>query len=141
VAESKDGAEDVPARSGRSSSARSSSRSATAVRGDDSGGGKRPATGDDSGGGKPPVKGPKGTSGRSDRPRGTRERNNPIARLIRFVREVVAELRKVIWPTRKELITYTSVVIVFVAIMVAIVWGLDAGFAKLVMWGFGGNTS
>jgi preprotein translocase subunit SecE len=124
VAESKDGSEDAPARSERSS------RSATAVR-ESGGGAKPPIKG-------PPGKGPKGTSGRPDKPR---ERNNPIARLIRFIREVVAELRKVIWPTRKELITYTSVVIVFVSIMVAIVWGLDAGFAKLVMWAFGGNTS
>ena len=42
-----------------------------------------------------------------------------------FVRQVVAELRKVIWPTRKELITYTTVALVFILIMVAIVTGLD----------------
>ena len=30
-----------------------------------------------------------------------------------FFREVVSELRKVIWPTRKELLTYTSIVVVF----------------------------
>jgi len=68
-------------------------------------------------------------------------RVNPISRLIRFIREVVAELRKVIWPTRKELITYTSVVIVFVTIMVTIVWLLDFGFAKAVLWVFGGSTT
>ena len=85
------------------------------------------------GGGKGPVdKGPR---------KGTKERRpNPISRLIRFIREVVAELRKVIWPTRKELITYTSVVVVFVTVMTAIVWGLDAGVAKLVMWAFGANS-
>ena len=33
----------------------------------------------------------------------------------RFIREVVAELRKVIWPTRKELVTYAAVVVVFIA--------------------------
>ena len=43
------------------------------------------------------------------------------ARFVRFIREVVAELRKVIWPTRKELLTYTTVVVVFVAIMMTIV--------------------
>ena len=47
-----------------------------------------------------------------------------------FIREVVAELQKVIWPTRKELLTYTSVVVVFVAIMMTIVGLLDLGFAK-----------
>jgi preprotein translocase subunit SecE len=44
---------------------------------------------------------------------------------------VVSELRKVIWPTRKQMITYTGVVLVFVAFMVALVFGLDSAFA----WG------
>ena len=50
-----------------------------------------------------------------------------------FVRQVVAELRKVIWPTRRELITYTTVALVFVLIMVGIVSALDYGFTKGVM--------
>lgn len=65
-----------------------------------------------------------------------RTRGGPIARLLRFFREVVAELGKVIWPTRKELVTYTIVVIVFVSIMTALVTGLDIGFSKLVTWVF-----
>ncbi|GGK13528.1 hypothetical protein GCM10010124_02660 [Pilimelia terevasa] len=60
-----------------------------------------------------------------------------FGRLGRFVREIVAELRKVIWPTRKELVTYTGVVIVFLSIMTAIVVGLDYGFAKGVLALFG----
>jgi preprotein translocase subunit SecE len=60
-----------------------------------------------------------------------------VARLSRFIREVIAELGKVIWPTRKELVTYTAVVIVFVSIMTALVAGLDIGFAKAVVWVFG----
>jgi preprotein translocase subunit SecE len=58
-------------------------------------------------------------------------------RISGFFREVVSELRKVIWPTRKELLTYTSVVIVFLLIMTAIVVGLDYLFAKGVLWTFG----
>ena len=54
-----------------------------------------------------------------------------------FFRQVVGELRKVIWPTRKELVTYTVVCLVFVAVMVAIVTSLDYGFTKLVFWMFG----
>ena len=45
--------------------------------------------------------------------------------------------RKVIWPTRKELVTYTAVVIVFVSVMCALVTVLDIGFGKLVTWVFG----
>ena len=54
-----------------------------------------------------------------------------------FVRQVTAELRKVIWPTRRELRTYTIVALVFVLVMVVIVTSLDYGFTKLVFWAFG----
>ena len=53
------------------------------------------------------------------RPR--RDRPGLFARLGLFYRQVVAELRKVIWPTRSELITYTSVVLVFVAAVTIVV--------------------
>ena len=68
---------------------------------------------------------------------GRRRRSAFFGRIGRFVREVVAELRKVIWPTRKELLTYTAVVVVFVAFMMAIVAGLDFVFAKGVLFVFG----
>lgn len=64
-------------------------------------------------------------------------RRGPFARLGRFFREVVAELSKVIWPSRKELVTYTVVVVVFVTIMVTLVSGLDLLFAKGVLLVFG----
>ncbi|MEV6601285.1 preprotein translocase subunit SecE [Actinoplanes sp. NPDC051346] len=54
-----------------------------------------------------------------------------------FFREVVSELRKVIWPTRNELLTYTSVVIVFVTVVTTIVALLDLGFSKAVLATFG----
>ncbi|MFC4053011.1 preprotein translocase subunit SecE [Actinomadura syzygii] len=54
-----------------------------------------------------------------------------------FVRQVLAELRKVIWPTRRELVTYTSVSLMFVLIMVAIVSGVDYGLQKGVYALFG----
>ena len=66
-------------------------------------------------------------------------RSGLFGRLGRFVREVVAELRKVIWPTRKELLTYATVVVVFVTIMLTIVGLLDLGFAKGVLFVFGGG--
>jgi len=57
--------------------------------------------------------------------------------ILRFLREVVAEMVKVIWPTRKELITYTIVVVVFVAVMITLVSLLDLGFGKLIVAIFG----
>ena len=60
-----------------------------------------------------------------------------FGRIGRFFREVIGELRKVIWPTRNELLTYTAVVVVFVAIMLAIVAGLDYLYARGVLFVFG----
>ena len=59
------------------------------------------------------------------------------SRISLYYRQVIAELRKVIWPTRKELVTYTTVVIVFVLVVIAYVTGLDFGFSKLVLAIFG----
>lgn len=57
-----------------------------------------------------------------------------------FIREVVEQLRKVIYPTRKQLITYTVVVLVFVAIVIALVSGFDWVFSRGVQWLFGADT-
>jgi len=60
-----------------------------------------------------------------------------FGRIGLYYRQVVAELRKVIWPTRKELVTYTAVVLVFVTIMISYVSALDFGFSKLILKVFG----
>jgi len=62
-----------------------------------------------------------------------------FGRFGRFVREVVAELRKVIWPNRKDLLVYATVVILFVAFMMTLVGGLDWAFARAVLWVFSGE--
>ncbi|MEV4705960.1 preprotein translocase subunit SecE [Actinoplanes sp. NPDC049316] len=72
----------------------------------------------------------------ADKPRSKKEGRRG-GRIGGFVREVVSELRKVIWPTRKELLTYTAVVIVFVAVMTTIVAVLDYGFGKAILASFG----
>ena len=68
------------------------------------------------------------------------QRRGPFARIALFVRQVIAELRKVVTPTRRELLSYTGVVLVFVVIMMAIVSGLDFGFSALVNFLFGDPT-
>jgi preprotein translocase subunit SecE len=76
--------------------------------------------------------------GRATPTRDSKEsRPGMFTRLFRFLREVVAELRKVIWPTRKQMITYTAVVLVFVAFMVAVIAGLDFALIKGVQALFG----
>ena len=64
-------------------------------------------------------------------------RPNLFARMGLFYRQVVAEMRKVVWPTRSQLITYTTVVIVFVLFIIAIVSVLDIAFGWVVLKVFG----
>ena len=54
-----------------------------------------------------------------------------------FFRQMIGELRKVIWPTRSMLVTYTVVCVVFVVVMATIVTLLDLGFTKLMFELFG----
>jgi preprotein translocase subunit SecE len=53
-----------------------------------------------------------------------------------YTREVRAELRKVAWPTRPEVVNYTIVVLVTIAILTALIFGLDYVFAKAVLYLF-----
>jgi preprotein translocase subunit SecE len=68
---------------------------------------------------------------------GKRGKKGPFGRLALFYRQIVAELRKVVWPTRNQLTTYTTVVIVFVVIMIGLVTVIDYGFNHLVKYVFG----
>jgi len=60
-----------------------------------------------------------------------------FARIALFVRQVVAELKKVVRPTRSELFTYTAVVLVFVLVVMAFVTVLDLGIGQVTLWVFG----
>ena len=87
-----------------------------------------------SGSGATPGKG-RATPGRAA---ATKEKKlSPFARLARFLREVVAELRKVIWPNRSQMVKYTIAVLIFVSFMVGLVFLLDSAFAEGVALLFG----
>ena len=79
-------------------------------------------------------------SGRAGRKTG--RGGNPVTRFFRslslFVSQILDELRKVVRPTRSELVNYTIVVIVFVTFVMAVVSAVDFGFTRLVLWVFGG---
>ncbi|MHA7153908.1 preprotein translocase subunit SecE [Arthrobacter sp. TMN-50] len=70
------------------------------------------------------------------------EKNAPkrgfFGRIFLFVRQVVSELKKVVVPTRKELVRYTITVMIFVIIMMLIVTALDFLFGTAAVWVFGG---
>ena len=65
------------------------------------------------------------------------KRTSPIT----FYRQVVAELRKVVWPTQEQLVTYFLVTMVFVLFFMAFVSLLDLGFGKLAFEVFAGQNS
>ncbi len=62
---------------------------------------------------------------------------NPIFYVYNYLKQVIAELRKVIWPNRKQMGTYTSVVLAFLVFMVTLIGLVDLGLAKLVLLVFG----
>ncbi|KWX58032.1 preprotein translocase subunit SecE [Mycobacterium sp. NAZ190054] len=95
---------------------------------------KAPET--DSSDSKDDGKGPKSGKKTAKKPKDGPSRN-PIMFVINYLKEVVGELRKVIWPNRKQMVTYTTVVLLFLVFMVAMIGGVDLGLAKLVTWIFG----
>jgi preprotein translocase subunit SecE len=62
---------------------------------------------------------------------------NPIIYIYNYLKQVVAELRKVIWPNRKQMGTYTSVVLAFLVFMVTLIGLVDLGLGRLVLLVFG----
>jgi preprotein translocase subunit SecE len=69
-------------------------------------------------------------------PAARRERTRPRD----FFREVVAELRKVAWPTRQEVAAYSLVVLVSVVVIAAVIFVMDFVFTKAVLTLFGVET-
>jgi preprotein translocase subunit SecE len=65
------------------------------------------------------------------------EKLSLFARVGLFYRQIISELSKVVWPSRKQLSTYTAVVLVFVTFVIAVVSIFDLVITKLVFWVFG----
>ena len=62
-----------------------------------------------------------------------RKRTSPAL----FYRQVVAELRKVVWPTQEQVVTYFVAVLIFVGVVMTLVSLRDLGFGKLFFKIFG----
>ena len=65
-------------------------------------------------------------------PAPTKERTSPA----QFLREVRGELRKVAWPTRGEVVNYSTIVLFTLILLVALIFVLDLAFAKSVLFLF-----
>ncbi len=65
------------------------------------------------------------------------QRHEPVRERTRtapleYLREVRQELRKVAWPSRQEVVSYTAVVVVATAVLMVLVFGMDFVFGRLV---------
>ena len=67
-----------------------------------------------------------------DVPRRRRQRTGPR----QFFREIREEMRQVSWPTRPEVINYTTIVFFVLVFMTSLIFGLGYGFSKFVTFLF-----
>ncbi|MGH9150496.1 MAG: preprotein translocase subunit SecE [Acidimicrobiales bacterium] len=64
--------------------------------------------------------------------RAPRERTSPAT----FLREVRAELRRVAWPTRAEVARYSTIVLLTLIVLVAVIFLFDLAFSKSILFLF-----
>jgi preprotein translocase subunit SecE len=79
--------------------------------------------------GQPAARRPEPSERRGARPAAGAPNRRPGVR--QFLHEVNVELRKVAWPTRAETINYATVVFIALAVLMALIFGLDVGFSNL----------
>jgi len=75
-------------------------------------------------------------SSRRTSPQDVQRRRTQRARPAQFFREVREEMRQVAWPTRPELINYTTIVLFVLIFMTSLIFGLGFGFSKFVTFLF-----
>jgi preprotein translocase subunit SecE len=68
--------------------------------------------------------------GRSAAPIPAQQQKRERVGLRQYIREIQAELKRVMWPTASEVFTYSVVVVFVVAVLTGVVFFLDLGFAK-----------
>lgn len=79
------------------------------------------------------------TTDRGEAQGATPAKRGLFSRIWLFIRQVIAEMRKVVYPTRQELVNYTVIAVVFICVIMAYVVGLDQVFSHLVSWIFGSS--
>ncbi len=62
------------------------------------------------------------------------ERKSFWARIREYLHEVRQELRKVTWPTREQMIAFTTVTLITSTVLTAVVFGLDIVMKEFVFW-------
>ncbi len=76
-------------------------------------------------------------AGGAGRPREQADRGSLFQRIARFLHDVRVEMRKVSWPTRDQMVSFTIVTVVTTVVLTILVFGLDAGLKELVFLAIG----
>ena len=62
------------------------------------------------------------------------EQRQPLfSRISQYLREVRAELKRVSWPTREQMVAYTTVTVITTLALTGYVWGIDRVFERVVV--------
>ena len=54
--------------------------------------------------------------------------------IVRYYRETVGELKKVVWPTRQEAVQLTTIVLIVIVVMSTVLGSFDYLFTELFRW-------
>lgn len=72
------------------------------------------------------------TKAKADKPtKPAKEKVSFFKRIGRYLREVKSEFKKIVWPSKKQVLQNTGVVLLFMAIAAVIIWALDWVFINI----------
>ena len=57
-----------------------------------------------------------------------------MKRFQNYIKDVIAELRKVTWPTREQMIAFTAVTVITSTVLTGVIFGLDIVMKEFVFW-------
>ena len=69
-----------------------------------------------------------------------KKKTNIFQRIIRYIRDIIGEMKRVVWPSRKQTVNNTIIVTVFMIIMAVVIGAFDAGLSALVKLVFGSGA-
>jgi preprotein translocase subunit SecE len=64
----------------------------------------------------------------------TGERKSFFARIRDYLHEVRVELRKVTWPTREQMIAFTTVTLITSTALTIVIFGFDVAAKEFILW-------
>jgi preprotein translocase subunit SecE len=64
----------------------------------------------------------------------TKERKSLFRRVRDYLHEVRQELRKVTWPTREQMVAFTTVTVITSAVLTGVIFGFDVAAKQFVLW-------